>query len=100
MACRCSSFPACLLLTIANTFLAVYIIKRLAGQVPKSEGSGKWIETERECAARVEKVQVHCPVKADNKEVEVVLQVALLDAGISDTCSALQPSSCAHQRDK
>ena len=64
MACRCSSFPACLLLTIANTFLAVYIIKRLAGQVPKSEGSGKWIETERECAARVEKVQVYCPLSS------------------------------------
>ena len=98
MARPCFSLPAGLLLAIANTFLVVHIVKRLARQGTKSEESGKWIETESECAARVEKVQVS-PFKGD-EEVEVVLQAALLDAGISDTCSALQPASCALQRDK
>ena len=64
--------------------------------MPKSGESGEWIEKDSECAARVEKVQV-CVY---SKKVEMVLQVALLDAGISDTCSALQPSFCGHQRDK
>ena len=58
MARRCSTFAACLLLTIANTFLAVYIIERLAHHVPKSEESGKWIEKDSECANRVENIQV------------------------------------------
>ena len=96
MARRCSTFAGCLVLTITNTFLAVHIVKRLARHEPKREESGAWSEKESECATRVENVQVL--IKAEKGQL--VLQVALVDAGISATCSALHAPSCAHQRDK
>ena len=58
MARRCSTFAGCLVLTIVNTFLAVYIVKRLARHQPKREENEPWIEEESECSARVENVQV------------------------------------------
>ena len=58
MARRCSTFAGCLVLTIANTFLAVYIVKRLARHEPKREESGHLSEKESDCATRVENVQV------------------------------------------
>ena len=48
-----------MVLTIANTFLAVYIVKRLARHEPKREESEPWNEKESECATRVENVQVN-----------------------------------------
>ena len=101
MARRCSTFAGCCCLvpTIVNTFLAVYIVKRLARHQPKREENGAWIEEESECTTRVENVQV---LIKDRKGglFALAMQAALLDAGISATCSALHASRCAHQKDK
>ena len=58
MARQCSTLAGCLVLTIANSFLAALFIRRLARQTSKTEESERLMEKDTECAARVENVQV------------------------------------------
>ena len=73
MARQCSTLAGCLVLTIANSFLAALIIRRLARQTSKTEESERLMEKDTECAARVENVQVRLNLDDVNVHVHVGL---------------------------